>query len=416
MKRSLLLLLSLFLVLSVFAASPAMAKKVDLALWTKEDGDSLKEIERLAKDFSATHPDITIQVTNYGVEDLRQNFQSAAFAGSGPDLLWTVNDHAGPFATMNIIKPASDIYPASYFSKFVKPGLDAVQMDGKTWGVPISVGNHLMLLYNKKLIKTPPATTDELIKVAKSLTKDTNKDGKPDQYGFVYNLNEPFWLAPWLGGFGGWPLDGRKATLDSKAMVEALEFLHDLKFVHKVVPSEADYNGADALFKEGKAAMLINGDWSLAGYQTPDVKKNVDLGVARIPKVSATGKWPSPMTSGVFFMFPSYLEGERLEAVKEFVDYIVSPKIQLSFVQKFKRLPSVKSVLDDPIVAKDPILKGSSDQMVVGRPMPTVPEMRAAWDAMRPNLEAVMADKATPAAAAKAMQEAAEKAIAEMTK
>ncbi|MDI6638155.1 MAG: hypothetical protein QME82_04510 [Bacillota bacterium] len=56
----------------------------------------------------------------------------------------------------------------------------------------------------------------------KELTKGLNNDAKPDQYGLVYNLNEPFWLAPWLGGFGGRPLDGTKPTLDSQAMIAAL--------------------------------------------------------------------------------------------------------------------------------------------------------------------------------------------------
>ena len=55
-------------------------------------------------------------------------------------------------------------------------------------------------------------------------------------------------------------------------------------------------------------------------------------------------------------------------------------------------------------------------QMVVGKPMPTVPEMRAAWDAIRPNQEAVMAGKMAPKDAAKAMQDACEKLIREMTK
>jgi len=48
--------------------------------------------------------------------------------------------------------------------------------------------------------------------------------------------------------------------------------------------------------------------------------------------------------------------------------------------------------------------------------MPTVPEMRAAWDAIRPNQEAVMAGKMAPKDAAKAMQDAGEKLIREMTK
>lgn len=419
MRRTIVSVLVLLMFVALIVPAGAMAqRKVAFTVWTKE-GEAegvLQEIIAITQEYSKSHPGITIEVVNYGVEDLRQNYQSAAFAGTGPDLLWTVSDHAGPFVAMKLIKSVDQVFPAGYMGKFVKPGVEAVEMGGKVWGVPISVGNHLMLLYNKKLIKTAPKDTDELIKVGKELTKDLDKDGKPDQYGLVYNLNEPFWLAPWLGGFGGWPLDGTKPTLNTTAMVDCLQFLHDLKFVHKIVPMEADYNAADSLFKEGKAAMIINGDWALGAYQGDDVKKNVDLGVARIPKVTKTGKWPSPMTSGIYLMFPEYLEGDKLNAVKEFADYLVSDEIQLRFLKRFKRLPSTASALKSPLVTEDPILKGSSDQMVVGKPMPTVPEMRAAWDAIRPNQEAVMADKMSPKDAAKAMQEAAEKAIREMTK
>ncbi len=344
-------------------------------------------------------------MVSYGVEDLRQNFQAAALAGSGPDLLWTVNDHIGVFAVAGLIKPLESVYGNSdILKRFVKPGIDAQVFEGQNWGIPISVGNHLMLLYNKSLVSRPPQTTDELIEMGKALTKDLNGDGVPDQYGLVYNLNEPFWLAPWLGGFGGWPLDGNKPTLGTKAMEQALQFLADLKFKHKIVPPEADYNTADAMFKEGKAAMLINGDWSLGGYE--------NFGVARIPRVTATGLWPSPMTSGVYFLFPEYLSGRKVDAVKRLVEFFLAEDVQVLFATKYQRLPSVSAVLSDPAIANDPILKGSSDQMVVGRPMPTVPEMRCAWDAMRPNLEAVMAGQMTAADAARAMQAAAEQCIA----
>jgi len=41
----------------------------------------------------------------------------------------------------------------------------------------------------------------------------------------------------------------------------------------------------DTLFKEGKAAMIVNGDWSLSDYQ--GVLGN-NLGVAAIPTISST--------------------------------------------------------------------------------------------------------------------------------
>ena len=60
--------------------------------------------------------------------------------------------------------------------------------------------------------------------------------------------------------------DGVTPTLDTEEMRSALEFLYDLKFTDKVTPAEADYNVADGQFKEGKAAYIINGDWTLGAY------------------------------------------------------------------------------------------------------------------------------------------------------
>ena len=47
-------------------------------------------------------------------------------------------------------------------------------------------------------------------------------------------------------------------------------------------------------------------------------------------------------------------------------------------------LPSRLDVGEWPRFANDPLLKASWEQLVKGRPMPVVPEMRALWDVMRP--------------------------------
>ena len=67
--------------------------------------------------------------------------------------------------------------------------------------------------------------------------------------------------VPFLGGFGGrvFAEDGVTPTLDTEAMVNALTFMHDLKYDLGVMPAEADYNVADGLFKQGDAAMIVNG-------------------------------------------------------------------------------------------------------------------------------------------------------------
>lgn len=380
----------------------AVAEPVEIVLWTKEgeaDG-GLQFVQSLADAYTAIHPNVTFEVVNKEVETLREDFLTAGLAGSLPDLLWTVNDHAGPFTDAELIMPVDDLFDLSLY---VDSALAAAELGGQTWGVPLANGNHLMLMYNKSLVETPPADTDELIAMGQELTTG-------DQYGFVYNQTEPFWLVPWLGGFGGavFAEDGKTPTLNTPEMIATLQFLYDIKYTTPIIPAESDYDGADTLFKEGKAAMIINGDWSLGGYKDA---LGDDLGVARIPKVVGN-EWPHPYTSGVYFMLPYTLEGANLDAVKDFVSFVTSANNQALMIAKLNRLPALKAALDDPLITSDPILKGSADQMVVGTPMPTVSEMRCNWDGMKPEMQAVLADTKSPEDAVAAMQAAAETCIA----
>jgi len=398
MKKFLTVLLVLVMLMGIVSIASA---KVNLVLWTKEGEELLQWNKSLLEEFMKAYPEITIElVKKTNVEVLREDFLTASLAGAAPDVLWTVSDHAGPFVAADIIEAVDNLFDLSIY---VDSAMDAVKLEGKYWGVPISNGNQLMLLYNKKLIAEAPKDTDELFSVGKKLTTG-------GIYALVWNQTEPFWMVPWLGGFKGkvFAEDGVTPTLNTPEMIATLKFLHEMKFDAKIIPPECDYDGADTLFKEGKAAMIINGDWSISGYVTA---LGDDLGVARIPKVSATGEWPKPYTSGTYFMLVKGISGDKLKAAQDFIGFVSSKEKQLEMVRVLNQLPAVKEALDDPLIVDNPILKGSADQMVVGTPMPTVLEMRCNWDSMKPEMLAVLADTKSPEDAAKLMQSSAESCI-----
>ncbi|MBM2842448.1 MAG: putative maltosaccharide-binding protein [Anaerolineales bacterium] len=372
---------------------------ITIQLWHQEgEADNAKQyVEALAAAYTAEHPNITFEVTNPGdTELLRQDFQTAALAGTPPDLLWTVNDHAGPFTTAEIIVPVDDLVDLGLYAD---GALAAVDLNGQHWGVPITSGNHLMLYYNKDLVPTPPATTDDLLAMA----DDLKAQGVTP---LAYNQTEGFWLVPWLGGFGGavFAEDGVTPTLNTPEMVATLAWLKQLKD-EGIVPPESDYPGADTLFQEGKAAMIINGDWTLGAYKDLFGDK---LGVARIPTVSATGKPPAPYTSGKYFMVPAGLDEDTQAVVVDFIKFATNEANQLDMVSLLARLPALKTALEDASITADPYLAGSADQMVAGVGMPAVVEMRCNWDAMKPEMLAVLAGDKTPEDAAAAMQSAAD--------
>ena len=79
-----------------------------------------------------------------------------------------------------------DVFPSGLF--------DPVRFGGKTWAIPWRT-EHLMLACNWPLfeeagISRPPQTWDEFTSYAQRLTKDTNGDGKTDQWGVcVYSYD-----------------------------------------------------------------------------------------------------------------------------------------------------------------------------------------------------------------------------------
>ena len=386
---------------ALFARGRAEEDAGVINLWTQEGTSegAYQFVVSLAEAYMQDNPDVQIEVLNKETEALREDFQNASLAGEPPQLLWTVNDHAGPFVTADLIIPVDSYFDLSQY-------VESVQLDGQTWGVPISSGNHLMLLYNRDLIDSPPTTTDELIEVGRQLTSG-------DSYAIVWNQIEPFWLVPWLGGFNGrvFADDGITPTLDTPAMVSSLEFLSDLKNRYGITPAEADYNGADTLFKEGRAAMIINGDWSIGDYRG---ELGDRLGVARLPQVSATGNYPAPYTSGKYFMIPKDISEAQLEVVVDFINFATSYDNQIAMVRTLSRLPGLRAALSDQEVISDAILRGSSEQIALGTPMPSVIEMRCNWDAMKPEMNAVLAGTKSAGEAAAAMQAAAEACVASL--
>ena len=377
---------------------------IALELWTKEGDPQIAYVEALAEAYNAEHPNVTIEVVNKDVEVLREDLVNTALSPeAAPDFVWTVADHVGPFTSAGVIQELDGQIDTAPYEE---GALSAVQVDGTTWGIPISNGNQLMLYYNKSLIgDEPPADTDELV----SLATENTGDGS---YGLVFNETESFWLTPWLAGFGAsvFAEDGVTPTLDTPEMQAALEFLYDLKYTDQVMPTEVDYTIASELFTTGSAAMIVNGDWELGNYAG---LLGDDLGVAPLPTVSSTGMDPAPYTAGAFYMVPTATEGDNLTVVLDFIAWSTNTENQIQMVEELRRLPANAEALADPIVTEDTLLAGAAEAVQKGIPQPTNVEMRCNFDAMNTGIRDVLgAGNNDFAAVTAAMQEAAENCVA----
>ena len=141
---------------------------LQLQVWHQMQPTDREVLERAVTSWAARHPEAEVTVLYKETEELRTSFQTAALAGLGPELLYGPSDQVGPLAIMGFIRPLENFFSDAELAEFDTACL--VHFRGHLYQVADRIGNHLTLIYNKRLLATPPEDTDELIRMGRELT------------------------------------------------------------------------------------------------------------------------------------------------------------------------------------------------------------------------------------------------------
>jgi arabinogalactan oligomer/maltooligosaccharide transport system permease protein len=368
-------------------------------------------LDSLLLEFGRDYPGYEFRQLFYAPEEARINYILSALAGKGPDLLHGASDNIGPLSELQLIQPLEDLFEKSFLDSFITTPFPAnTWFHGHMYQVADRIGNHLCLVYNKALVPEPPRTVSELIALGDKFNDDLDGDGRPDRYALAWNYTEPYFAVPFIGGYGGWFVDEENnPTLDTEATRKAAQLIYDLANKYKVIPRECDYEISNALFKDGLAAMVINGPWAWGTY----LSEGIDIGLARIPVVDETGLNPTPIVSPLGYSVNINTTGERLEITRKLVRFLTAPEVQIRFSKQVRTIPTRREAYKDPFIRSNVLLHQAIDQMNVGKPMPVDTKIRWIWDAMRPAYQGIFTGQLTPDQAARDMQQRAEKLIRE---
>lgn len=382
-------------------------KTTEIVLWEQMEPAVRPKYLQIVDEFMKKNPDIKVNVVHYSVEDLRTQFQNASLAGQGPDIVYGPNDNIGIFMVSDLIQPVDKIISKDLIAKFNKGALESGMYNGQLYLLPEFIGNQIALLYNKDMVKEAPKTWDEFLKAAKENRSMDPKDKANSKYGFLYNEKEPFWFVGFYNGFGGEIFDSKNnPTLNNKAMVDALTFVKDIRAKYGLGEAGMDYDISSQLFKQKKAAMILNGAWSWKEYEDAGIK----LGIAPMPIPSSKG-YALFTNASKGYSISEDVKKDKDVALNKFFDYIFTPENNATISLNQSQAPGIEAARELPQVKSDKLMQDSIETIKYTVPMPIIPEMRAIWDAIRPNLEAVLNGTLTPEAAAKKMQDEAVKGI-----
>ena len=358
------------LLAAVMGVLPASAlAQAKLVVWHSYRGAEKSAFEKVVAAYNA-RPEAKIKIDPLAVpfDAFADKISAAVPRGKGPDIFIYAQDRMGGWVEAgNTVEPIDFYVDDALKGRFIPTTVEALTYRGNLYGLPLDY-KVIALIHNKKLLKTPPKTTTELVKVSQGLT---NKAA--GKFGLAWSYGDFYYVASLLNGFGGGVFDkATQPTMNAPANVKALELLVQWE-KGGFMPAEPSSALITSLFNEGKAAIVFSGPWFLG-----EVSNDIDYAVAPLPTITEAGGKPMRPWMTVEGVFVS-AQSQHKDAAFDFVKYVTAAEAGKVMALEGRQSPAVKAVYDDPKVAADPILSAFRKQVEVAVPMPNVAEMTMMW-------------------------------------
>jgi arabinogalactan oligomer/maltooligosaccharide transport system substrate-binding protein len=397
---------SLFLLLLLLAVPLSTRAQTELQVWHGYRAAERAGLEKAVAAYNAARAGKGIQVVLRAIpsDAFTDKISATTPRGVGPDIFIFPQDRLGGWVESgNMLEPLDFFLDDAARKRFIPTTLEAMTYRGSVYGLPLNF-KVLTLIYNKKLVATPPRTTGELLSTCKKLPAR-----EASSTCLVYPYTDFYYHAALMNAFGGRVFDpGPKPTLDAPENVKALELL--LRWVDKdhLLPPEPSTVLTTSLFNAGQAAMVFSGPWFLG-----EISQEVDYGLAPLPTVDEAGGKPMRpwMTvEGVAVAAPS----KHKEAAFDFVSYLTGPEGAKIMALVGRQNPAYEPAYQDPQIAQDATLAAFREQARSAVPMPNLAEMTMVWTPMTSAMNAITRKAATPKAALQEAQKAVQKDVASL--
>jgi arabinogalactan oligomer/maltooligosaccharide transport system substrate-binding protein len=339
------------------AATEEAMEPVEVTFWHAYGTGSAEEIAltALLEQAKVDMPGYTINVLQVPFNDIFNKYRTDVAAGGGPDMFIAPNDSLGDDARAGLIADITDL-AAGKLDGVNQLGIDGMSLDGVLYGIPESL-KAVAFWYNKSLLPTPPATTDELKALMEGGTEVAFSFGCYHHYGF-------------FDAFGGSIFDDNwKVVADQgTGVADAMTYLNDLYQIS--VANGWPRNDSDGLapFTEGQAVAITNGNWAMGDYRNA---LGDNLAVAALPAGPAGPATPMLGVDGFYFNPNSANQAAALDVAL----YLSNANSQTVMMNEAGHVP-----VRTDVTISDPLIQGLVDAFNTGATIrPQVPELGLYW-------------------------------------
>jgi len=274
-------------------------------VWTSwaTDTQGMFRVEAQADRFREKHPEIVVHIRNVGSAGYRERLLTALAGGAGPDVYRICGGDELPFwaaGQCELLDPWLEKQTDSWFwtDDPIKEVYDGHRIRGQLWFMPMALDiqafNINKTLFKESGVSLPPMsyrdpayqeewTYDQYLETAIALTK-LAADGTPIQFGSNVDPGH-YWLHNIIVSKTGhfWmSQDGSKWLGADPDVTEAIQWLADMRLVHKAAPTPEQAKGGAFDYVAGRLAL----EWTYAGwlcYGKKEVGDRFDWDAAPLP-------------------------------------------------------------------------------------------------------------------------------------
>jgi len=350
----------------------ASAYADSFTMWARTDDSNF--LPKLVEAFNKSDSSHKVELQLVPTAELVQKYAVASAGGSAPDALSLDLIYTPSFAASGQLKDITDLAKSlPYYGNLSPAHLSVGVYNGKTYGLPFS-SDASVLIWNKDLFKQAgldpekgPTNWAEI----RSDAEKVNALGK-DIKGFYFSGNcggcNIFTFTPLIWASGGdiFSADGKKATLNTPQMRDAIAFFQGM-VKDGLVPSGAQTDTGPnffAAFASGKVGLSPSGAFAIGALNVQ--YPNLHYGVTYLP--GKTGGWSS-FAGGDNFVVSK--DSKKLEAITAFLNYVYSVDGQ-TLMAKLGSLPVRSDVAKEALKGLDERYQIAADAMAHGRTPYTV--------------------------------------------
>jgi multiple sugar transport system substrate-binding protein len=290
--------------------------------------------------FNEQFPDITVNLIGVpGViwSDYLNGTATLIAGGETPDIIWVATEGVRFLVDLGLMMPLDDLIEQDgeelqpYLDDTAPALLDSFRVNDQLYFLPYS-WNNMVIYYNKNMFDAANLeypgddwTRDDFLAAAQAMTADNDGDGNNDQYGFSGSGGSMFFTLPWVFANGTDVVtdDFCAPNLTDPAVLDALQFIYDMVYTHKVAPAPGTITNTEIQFINGEIGMFGAGRWASGGMYREGF---TDYDIALWP-----GN-PERTTEYGVDGFGIFQSSQNVDASWEFLKYMSSTQVQEGLV------------------------------------------------------------------------------------